>query len=103
MQAHSRVACSGSNGDCEYYREPGRLLSRSGCLVTGNRLPCRVGYCVTKKSVTKSVTTQYRFPYQIVVGDKEKQENKVAVRRKAEDLGSLNGMIFYCTIAARNH
>ena len=24
------------------------------------------------------------------VGDKEKQENKVAVRRKAEDLGSLD-------------
>lgn len=30
------------------------------------------------------------FPYQIVIGDKEKQENKVAVRRKAEDLGSLD-------------
>lgn len=25
-----------------------------------------------------------------MVGDKEKQENKVAVRRKAEDLGSLD-------------
>lgn len=43
----------------------------------------KIGYKIRDNS-------QYRFPYQIVVGDKEKQENKVAVRRKAEDLGSLN-------------
>ena len=43
----------------------------------------KIGYKIRDNS-------QYRFPYQIVVGDKEKQENKVAVRRTAEDLGSLN-------------
>ena len=43
----------------------------------------KIGYKIRDNS-------QYRFPYQIVVGDKEKQENKVAVRRKAEDLGSLD-------------
>lgn len=43
----------------------------------------KIGYKIRDNS-------HYRFPYQIVVGDKEKQENKVAVRRKAEDLGSLN-------------
>ena len=43
----------------------------------------KIGYKIRDNS-------QYRFPYQIVVGDKEKQENKVAIRRKAEDLGSLN-------------
>lgn len=43
----------------------------------------KIGYKIRDNS-------QYRFPYQIVVGDKEKQENKVAVRCKAEDLGSLN-------------
>ena len=43
----------------------------------------KIGYKIRDNS-------QQRFPYQLVVGDKEKQENKVAVRRKAEDLGSLD-------------
>ena len=34
--------------------------------------------------------SQQRFPYQIVVGNSEKENRQVAVRRKAEDLGSLN-------------
>lgn len=33
---------------------------------------------------------QYRFSYQVVAGDKEKQESKVVVCRRAEDLGSLS-------------
>ena len=43
----------------------------------------KIGYKIRDNS-------QQRYPYQIVVGDKEKQENKVAVRRKAEDLGSID-------------
>ncbi|MGF6148047.1 Threonine--tRNA ligase [Kingella potus] len=42
----------------------------------------KIGYKIRDNS-------QYRFPYQIVVGDKEKESGQVAVRRKAEDLGSL--------------
>ena len=43
----------------------------------------KIGYKIRDNS-------QYRFPYQIVIGDKEKENNQVAVRRKAEDLGSMS-------------
>ena len=42
----------------------------------------KIGYKIRNNS-------QYRYPYQIVVGDKEMENGQVAVRRKAEDLGSL--------------
>ena len=42
----------------------------------------KIGYKIRDNS-------QYRYPYQIVVGDKEMENGQVAVRRKAEDLGSL--------------
>ena len=43
----------------------------------------KIGYKIRDNS-------QQRFPYQIVVGNSEKENRQVAVRRKAEDLGSLN-------------
>ncbi len=42
----------------------------------------KIGYKIRDNS-------QYRYPYQIVVGDKEMENGQVAVRRKAEDLGSM--------------
>ena len=30
-----------------------------------------------------------RYPYQVVVGDKEMENGQVAVRRKGEDFGSM--------------
>lgn len=42
----------------------------------------KIGYKIRDNS-------QYRYPYQIVVGDKEKENGQVAVRRKGEDLGSM--------------
>lgn len=36
-----------------------------------------------------------RVPYQIIVGDKERQENKVAVRKRGgEDLGQMDLAVF---------
>lgn len=43
----------------------------------------KIGYKIRDNS-------QYRYPYQIVVGENEKESNQVAVRRKAEDLGSMS-------------
>ena len=43
----------------------------------------KIGYKIRDNS-------QYRYPYQIVVGDKEKENGQVAVRRKGEDLGSMS-------------
>ena len=42
----------------------------------------KIGYKIRDNS-------QYRYPYQIVVGENEKENGKVSVRRKAEDLGSM--------------
>ncbi|XXQ67638.1 threonine--tRNA ligase [Neisseriaceae bacterium B1] len=43
----------------------------------------KIGYKIRDNS-------QYRFPYQLVIGDKEKENGEVAVRRKAEDLGAMS-------------
>ena len=66
-----------------YCREVAAKLQAAGFRVELDLRNEKIGYKIRDNS-------QYRFPYQIVVGDKEKQENKVAVRRKAEDLGSLD-------------
>jgi len=42
----------------------------------------KIGYKIRDNS-------QMRYPYQVVVGDKEMENGQVAVRRKAEDLGSM--------------
>lgn len=42
----------------------------------------KIGYKIRDNS-------QYRYPYQVVVGDKEMENGQVAVRRKGEDLGSM--------------
>lgn len=67
----------------DYCREVAAKLQAAGLRVELDLRNEKIGYKIRDNS-------QYRFPYQIVVGDKEMQEGKVAVRRKAEDLGSLN-------------
>ena len=42
----------------------------------------KIGYKIRDNS-------QMRYPYQVVVGDKEMENGQVAVRRKGEDLGSM--------------
>jgi len=42
----------------------------------------KIGYKIRDNS-------SQRYPYQIVIGDKEMENGQVAVRKKAEDLGSL--------------
>ncbi len=72
-----------TENQADYCREVAAKLQTAGFRVELDLRNEKIGYKIRDNS-------QYRFPYQIVVGDKEKQENKVAVRRKAEDLGSLD-------------
>ncbi|WP_455007488.1 threonine--tRNA ligase [Neisseria sicca] len=72
-----------TENQADYCRKVAAKLQAAGFRVELDLRNEKIGYKIRDNS-------QYRFPYQIVVGDKEKQENKVAVRRKAEDLGSLD-------------
>ena len=72
-----------TENQADYCREVAAKLQAAGFRVELDLRNEKIGYKIRDNS-------QYRFPYQIVVGDKERQENKVAVRRKAEDLGSLD-------------
>ena len=72
-----------TENQADYCREVAAKLQVAGFRVELDLRNEKIGYKIRDNS-------QYRFSYQIVVGDKEKQENKVAVRRKAEDLGSLD-------------
>ncbi|HFC3018114.1 TPA: threonine--tRNA ligase [Neisseria gonorrhoeae] len=72
-----------TENQADYCREVAAKLQAAGFRAELDLRNEKIGYKIRDNS-------QYRFPYQIVIGDKEKQENKVAVRRKAEDLGSLD-------------
>ena len=72
-----------TENQADYCHEVAELLKSEGFRVHLDLRNEKIGYKIRDNS-------QQRYPYQIVVGDKEKQENKVAVRRKAEDLGSID-------------
>ena len=72
-----------TENQADYCREVVEKLRAEGFRVELDLRNEKIGYKIRDNS-------QYRFPYQIVVGDKEKENGQVAVRRKAEDLGSLN-------------
>ncbi|EGV35325.1 hypothetical protein l11_13970 [Neisseria weaveri LMG 5135] len=72
-----------TENQADYCRQVVERLRNEGFRVELDLRNEKIGYKIRDNS-------QYRFPYQVVVGEKEKQENKVAVRRKAEDLGSIN-------------
>ena len=72
-----------TENQADYCHEVAELLKSEGFRVHLDLRNEKIGYKFRDNS-------QQRYPYQIVVGDKEKQENKVAVRRKAEDLGSID-------------
>ncbi|TCP04907.1 threonine--tRNA ligase [Uruburuella suis] len=66
----------------DYCREVAERLRAEGFRVALDLRNEKIGYKIRDNS-------QQRFPYQIVVGNSEKENRQVAVRRKAEDLGSL--------------
>ena len=66
----------------DYCREVAERLRAEGFRVALDLRNEKIGYKIRDNS-------QYRYPYQIVVGENEKENNQVAVRRKAEDLGTM--------------
>ena len=66
----------------DYCREVVEKLKTAGFRAELDLRNEKIGYKIRDNS-------QNRYPYQIVVGDKEMENGQVAVRRKAEDLGSL--------------
>ena len=66
----------------DYCREVVEKLKAAGFRAELDLRNEKIGYKIRDNS-------QMRYPYQIVVGDKEMENGQVAVRRKAEDLGSL--------------
>ena len=66
----------------DYCREVVEQLKAAGFRAELDLRNEKIGYKIRDNS-------QYRYPYQIVVGDKEMENGQVAVRRKAEDLGSM--------------
>lgn len=67
----------------DYCRELAAKLRAAGFRVELDLRNEKIGYKIRDNS-------QYRLPYQLVVGEKEKQDNKVAVRKRGgEDLGQM--------------
>ena len=66
----------------DYCREVVEQLKAAGFRAELDLRNEKIGYKIRDNS-------QYRYPYQIVVGDKEMENGQVAVRRKGEDLGSM--------------
>ena len=66
----------------DYCREVVEKLKTAGFRAELDLRNEKIGYKIRDNS-------QMRYPYQIVVGDKEMENGQVAVRRKGEDLGSM--------------
>ena len=66
----------------DYRREVVAKLQAAGFRAELDLRNEKIGYKIRDNS-------SQRYPYQIVVGDKEMENGQVAVRKKAEDLGSL--------------
>ena len=66
----------------DYCREVVTKLQAAGFRAELDLRNEKIGYKIRDNS-------SQRYPYQIVVGDKEMENGQVAVRKKAEDLGSL--------------
>ena len=66
----------------DYCREVVTKLQAAGFRAELDLRNEKIGYKIRDNS-------SQRYPYQIVIGDKEMENGQVAVRKKAEDLGSL--------------
>nr|WP_314484737.1 threonine--tRNA ligase [uncultured Kingella sp.] len=66
----------------DYCREVVAQLQAAGFRAELDLRNEKIGYKIRDNS-------SQRYPYQIVIGDKEMENGQVAVRKKAEDLGSL--------------
>ena len=76
------VAMSISEHQADYCVAVVEELKKLGIRAVADIRSEKIGYKIREHSLRK-------LPYQIVVGDKEKEQNKIAVRQKGEDLGQM--------------
>ena len=78
------VVMSITDAQADYVVEVTEALKKQGFRVISDLRSEKIGYKIRDHSMK-------RIPYQLVVGDKEREENKVAVRvRGGEDLGQMS-------------
>ena len=76
------VVMSISEHQADYCTAVVEELKKLGIRAVADIRSEKIGYKIREHSLRK-------LPYQIVVGDKEKEQNKIAVRQKGEDLGQM--------------
>lgn len=86
------VAMSISEHQADYCLQVVEELKKLGIRAVADIRSEKIGYKIREHSTRK-------VPYQIVVGDKEKEQTKIAVRQKGEDLGQMSVAEFAKRIA----
>lgn len=86
------VAMSISEHQADYCVAVVEELKKLGIRAVADIRSEKIGYKIREHSTRK-------LPYQIVVGDKEKEQNQIAVRQKGEDLGQMSVVEFAKRIA----
>jgi threonyl-tRNA synthetase len=73
-----------TDAQADYAREVTQSLKKQGVRVVSDLRNEKITYKIREHSMQ-------RVPFQLILGEKERQENKVAVRRRGgEDLGQMN-------------
>ena len=86
------VAMSISEHQADYCVQVVEELKKLGIRAIADIRSEKIGYKIREHSTRK-------LPYQIIVGDKEKEQTKIAVRQKGEDLGQMSVVEFAKRIA----
>ena len=86
------VAMSISEHQADYCLQVVEELKKLGIRAVADIRSEKIGYKIREHSTRK-------LPYQIVVGDKEKEQNQIAVRQKGDDLGQMSVAEFAKRIA----
>ncbi|MBR0128778.1 MAG: threonine--tRNA ligase, partial [Neisseriaceae bacterium] len=86
------VVMSISEHQADYCLQVVEELKKLGIRAVADIRSEKIGYKIREHSTRK-------LPYQIVVGDKEKEQNQIAVRQKGEDLGQMSVAEFTKRIA----
>ena len=86
------VAMSISEHQADYCVQVVEELKKLGIRAIADIRSEKIGYKIREHSTRK-------LPYQIIVGDKEKEQTKIAVRQKGDDLGQMSVVEFVRRIA----
>ena len=86
------VAMSISEHQADYCLQVVEELKKLGIRAVADIRSEKIGYKIREHSTRK-------VPYQIIVGDKEKEQTKIAVRQKGDDLGQMSVAEFAKRIA----